>query len=54
LQIEGATWSAWQIPRPYSRISRPDPLFFLPSCSSVVLTRLSGPRSRLTAFFFFW
>jgi hypothetical protein len=32
--------------RPYSRISRPEPLLLLPSSSSVVLTRLSGPRSR--------
>jgi hypothetical protein len=30
---------------PYSRISRPDPLLFLSSCSSVVITRLSGPRN---------
>jgi hypothetical protein len=28
--------------------SRPEPFFFLPSSSSVVLTRLSGPRSRPT------
>jgi hypothetical protein len=34
--------------RPYSRISRPEPLLFLPSSSSVVLTRLGGPRSRPT------
>jgi hypothetical protein len=34
--------------RPYSRFFRRDPLFFLPSSSSVVLTRLSGPRSRPT------
>jgi hypothetical protein len=34
--------------RPYSRLSRPEPLLFLPSNSSVVLTRLSGPRSRPT------
>jgi hypothetical protein len=34
--------------RPYSRISRPEPLIFLPTSSSVVLTRLSGPRSRPT------
>jgi hypothetical protein len=27
-------------PRPYSRISRPEPLLFLPSSSSIVLTRL--------------
>jgi hypothetical protein len=35
----------------YGRIlglSRPEPLLFLPSSSSVVLSRLSGPRSRLT------
>jgi hypothetical protein len=37
--------------RRYSRISRPEPLLFLPSSSSVVLTRLSGPRSRPTTFF---
>jgi hypothetical protein len=34
--------------RPYSRFSRPELLLFLPSSSSVVLTRLSGPRSRPT------
>jgi hypothetical protein len=32
--------------RPYSRFSRPEPLLFLPSISSVVLTRLSETRSR--------
>jgi hypothetical protein len=32
--------------RPYSRISRPETLLFLPNCSSVLLTTLSGPRSR--------
>jgi hypothetical protein len=32
--------------RPYSRISRPELLLFLSSSSSVVLTRLSGPRSK--------
>jgi hypothetical protein len=37
--------------RPYSRISRPEPLLFLPISTSVVLTRLSGPRSRPTTFF---
>jgi hypothetical protein len=46
LQIEGVVWSAQRIPRPYSRISRPEPLLFLPSSSSVVLMRLSVPRSR--------
>jgi hypothetical protein len=38
--------------RPYSRLSRPEPLLLLPSSSSVVLTRLAGPRSRSTTFFF--
>jgi hypothetical protein len=33
----------------YSRYSRSEPLLFLRSSSSVVLTRLSGPRSRPTA-----
>jgi hypothetical protein len=35
---------------PYSLIlfSRPEPLLFLPSSSSIVLKRLSGSRSRLT------
>jgi hypothetical protein len=28
LWIEGATWSAWRIPRPYSRFSRQEPLLF--------------------------
>jgi hypothetical protein len=37
--------SAWRIPRPYSPISRPEPLLFLPSRSSIVLTSLSGPVS---------
>jgi hypothetical protein len=34
--------------RPYSRLSRPEPLLFLPNSSSFVLTRLIGPRSRPT------
>jgi hypothetical protein len=34
--------------RPYSRFSRPEPLLFLPSSSSIVLTRLNEPRSRPT------
>jgi hypothetical protein len=33
---------------PYYRFSRPEPQLFLPSSSSMVLTRLSGPRSKLT------
>jgi hypothetical protein len=35
--------------RPYFLFSRPEPLLFLPSSSSFVLMRLSGPRSRLTS-----
>jgi hypothetical protein len=34
--------------RPYSRFYRPEPQPFLSSSSSIVLTRLSGPRSRPT------
>jgi hypothetical protein len=34
--------------QPYSRISRPEPLLSLPSSSSIVFTKLSGPRSRST------
>jgi hypothetical protein len=49
LQVECATWSEWRILTPYSRFSRPQPLLFFPSSSSVVLTRLSGPRSKPTA-----
>jgi hypothetical protein len=38
--------------RPYSRFSRQEPLLLLlSSSSSVVLTRLSGPRSRPTMVF---
>jgi hypothetical protein len=33
---------------PYSQISRPERLLFLPNSSSIVLTRLSGPRSTHT------
>jgi hypothetical protein len=40
--------------RPYSRLSRPEPLLFLPSSSSFVLTRLSGPRSSTTTFQKIW
>jgi hypothetical protein len=35
-------------PWPYSRICRLEPLLFLSSSSSIVLTRLSGPRTRPT------
>jgi hypothetical protein len=40
-QRDGFLW-------PYFRLSRPDPLTFLPSSFSIVLMRLSGPRSRPT------
>jgi hypothetical protein len=40
--LDGCMW-------PYSWLSRPEPLPFLPSSSSVVLIRLSAPRFRLTA-----
>jgi hypothetical protein len=46
LRTEGATWSAQLIPRPYSRFSRPQPLLFFSSSSSIVLTRVSGPCSQ--------
>jgi hypothetical protein len=44
--VECRVVSAADPRRSYSRFSRPEPLLFLPSSSSVVLTRLSGPRSR--------
>jgi hypothetical protein len=45
-----ANFCGWRVPRgqrdgslrPYSRLSRPEPLLLLPSSSSIVLTRLSG------------
>jgi hypothetical protein len=48
------TFCGWRVLRgqhkrslqPYSPFSRPEPLLFLPSSSSIVLTRLSGPGSR--------
>jgi hypothetical protein len=40
--------------RTYSRLSRPETLLFLPSSSSIVLTKLSAPRSRPTAFQKIW
>jgi hypothetical protein len=36
--------------RPYSRLYRSETLLFLTSNSSIVVTRLSGPRSRPTTF----
>jgi hypothetical protein len=43
LLIEGARDQLDGSLRPYSRLSRPKPLFFLQNSFSVVLTRLSGP-----------
>jgi hypothetical protein len=40
--------------RPYSRFSKPEPLLFLSSSSSVALTKLSGPRSRPTTSHKIW
>jgi hypothetical protein len=56
LCIDGATWSARRIPTTLfsSRLSRPEPILFLSSRSSIVLTRLNGPRSRLTTSQKFW
>jgi hypothetical protein len=49
LRIQGCrVVSAADPLEPYSRFSRPEPLLFLPSSSSVVLMRLSGPLSRPT------
>jgi hypothetical protein len=52
----GANFCRQTVPRgqhngslqPYSRFSRPEPLLFLPSSSPIILTKLSGPRSRPT------
>jgi hypothetical protein len=52
----GANFRGYMVPRgqhegppsPYSRISRPEPLLSLCSSSSILATRLSGPRSRPT------
>jgi hypothetical protein len=50
LRIEGCRVTSEADPlRPYSCFSRPESLLFLPSSSSVALTRLSGPCSRFTA-----
>jgi hypothetical protein len=49
LRIEGVAWSAQRIPSSVkSRFSRPEPLLFHSSSSSIILTGLSGPRSRPT------
>jgi hypothetical protein len=49
LRIKGVAWSAQRIPTAVNfRFSRPEPLLFHSSRSSIILTRLSGPRSRYT------
>jgi hypothetical protein len=48
LRKESDTWLMWRILTAVFSISRPEPLFFLPSSSSIVLTRLGGPCSRPT------
>jgi hypothetical protein len=52
LRIEGATWSAWQIPTAVFSVFWTGAATFLSSSSLAVLTRLSAPRSRPTTFFF--
>jgi hypothetical protein len=54
LRIEGATWPAWRIPTAVFSVFWTGAAAFLSSSSSVVLTRLSGPRSRPTTFFFWY
>jgi hypothetical protein len=57
IKKNSANFRGWRVPRGqrdgslrrYSRLSRPEPLLFLSSSSSVVITRLSGPRSRPTS-----
>jgi hypothetical protein len=46
-QRDGSLW-------PYSLLSRPEQLLFLSRSSSVVLTRLSGLRSRPTSYQKIW
>jgi hypothetical protein len=49
LGIEGVTWSAQQIPVAVNLgFLDPEPLLFYSGSSLVILTRLSGPRSRHT------
>jgi hypothetical protein len=49
LRIEGTAWSAWRIPTTVISVFYTWAANFLPSSSSIVLTRLSGPRSRPTS-----
>jgi hypothetical protein len=49
MRIEGVAWSAHRIPTAVNlHFLDPEPLLFHSSSSSVILTRLSGPRSRPT------
>jgi hypothetical protein len=51
LRIVGVAWSAQRIPTAVNlRLLYPEPLLFHSSSSSVILTRLSGPRS----LFLYW
>jgi hypothetical protein len=54
LRIEGATWLAWRIPYAVFSDFWTGAATFLSSSSSVVPTRLSGPRSRPTTCFPFF
>jgi hypothetical protein len=54
VRIESATWSVWRTPPAVFSVFYTGAATFLSSSSSVVLTRLSGPRSRpITCFLFF-
>jgi hypothetical protein len=47
LWLEDVAWSAQRIPTAVNPgFLEPEPLLFNPSSSSVILTRLSGPRSK--------
>jgi hypothetical protein len=52
LRIEGVAWSAQRIPPAVFSVFYTGAASFPSSSSSVVLTRLSGPRSRPTTFYF--
>jgi hypothetical protein len=54
LRIKDATWSAWRIPTAVFSVFQTGAATFLSSSSWIVLTRLSGPRSRPTTCFPFF
>jgi hypothetical protein len=55
VRIEGATWSAWQIPPAvFSRFSRQEPLLFYQVAPQLYSRGWVGPRSKPTTLFFFW